>query len=580
MTTHPPVAGSAEMLYELRRRSTAELVDLLQQRPDLAVPPPASLSALAGRALTRSSMDRALAALTTRELAVLDALRTHGFADAEALAMSVGLPPAEVAAVLAILRRRALVVAGAPVWPLREMDSLHPGGPLQPPAFDLTAQPMAAVATQAAWRAEEFARLTARLLEVWQQRPPARLQAGGLPRRELRRTAEALDLAESEAAVVIETAAVAGLVAPGDRRETHFLPTDRVPSWRAAPLGEQWAQLVAPWPRSPRAAWLVGSRTERGTLRAALSTEVERGWVPRLRQRVLHTLAQLPPGSAPEAGQLHELLTWQAPRAPIERSQLEAVVTEAELLGLTGGRALSDAARLLLDLQAPVSQLRAELSAALVAALPPEVDELIVQGDLTGVVPGRPTPALAALLTDAAELESRGGGLTVRFSPASLRRAVAAGRTDVLADLRRHSITPLPQALEYLISEAARSTPVTPPATPPEITAPSPRPAPTVVTAFPGPEQLARVVQQLRDADDESSTMAPGHVVAALREAAATGQSVEVVLADNSGQSRTRLLRPLGVAAGRARLIDVAAGTQISVAVHHIAAVSTIPARD
>ncbi|WP_250448684.1 helicase-associated domain-containing protein, partial [Actinotalea sp. C106] len=95
---------------------------------------------------------------------------------------------------------------------------------------------------------------------------------------------------------------------------------------------------------------------------------------------------------------------------------------------------------------------------ALPAQLPPAVDEVLLQGDLTGIVPGRPSPALGALLDLAAQVESRGAGLTVRFTPDSVRRALDAGRTaeELLAELSRHARSGVPQPLEYLVLDAAR----------------------------------------------------------------------------------------------------------------------------
>ena len=91
------------------------------------------------------------------------------------------------------------------------------------------------------------------------------------------------------------------------------------------------------------------------------------------------------------------------------------------------------------------------------AALPAAVDEFLLQPDLTAVVPGPPTPSCSASSALAADLESTGGASVYRISPASLRRALDAGRTG--ADLQRffaeHSRTPVPQALEYLINDVA-----------------------------------------------------------------------------------------------------------------------------
>ena len=58
----------------LRERSDDELVALLRSRPDLASPSPATLSSLAVRATSRSSLERALAGVDASVLQVLEAV--------------------------------------------------------------------------------------------------------------------------------------------------------------------------------------------------------------------------------------------------------------------------------------------------------------------------------------------------------------------------------------------------------------------------------------------------------------------------------------------------------------------------
>ncbi len=58
----------------LRARSDADLAYLLMARPDLASPAPSSVVAMATRAGTRPSVDRALAGLTRFELQVAEAI--------------------------------------------------------------------------------------------------------------------------------------------------------------------------------------------------------------------------------------------------------------------------------------------------------------------------------------------------------------------------------------------------------------------------------------------------------------------------------------------------------------------------
>ncbi|WP_034230067.1 helicase-associated domain-containing protein, partial [Actinotalea ferrariae] len=110
------------------------------------------------------------------------------------------------------------------------------------------------------------------------------------------------------------------------------------------------------------------------------------------------------------------------------------------------------------DSATPSTEAVLAAAAALAAQLPAPVDEVLLQGDLTGIVPGRPTDALAALLAEAAQVESRGAAVTVRFTEASVRRALDTGRTaeDLLAELSRHARSGVPQPLEYLVLDTAR----------------------------------------------------------------------------------------------------------------------------
>jgi hypothetical protein len=57
-----------------------------------------------------------------------------------------------------------------------------------------------------------------------------------------------------------------------------------------------------------------------------------------------------------------------------------------------------------------------------------------------------------------ADVDSTGGATVFRFSEASIRRGIDAGRTgtDITGFLAQHSKTPVPQALEYLIGDVAR----------------------------------------------------------------------------------------------------------------------------
>ena len=327
--------------------------------------------------------------------------------------------------------------------------------PLPEPALD-----PATVEAESARAAQEVVRLVTDLVTVWQETPAATLRSGGLGVRDLRRLALRLEVDERTAAFVVELASMAGLVVDDGDDPASFAPTLDADDWLTEDLPGRWATLVSAWHSSARTPWLVGSRDERGTLRSALEPELHRAWVPRLRGEVLGVLRAAPAASVP-ADQVTAVLRWRAPRAVPPHEAVDALLAEAALLGVTGAGALSAAGDVLAGvpvLTVADDAARTALAGAMAAALPDAVDDLLLQGDLTGIVPGRPTPALEALLADSAAVESRGSAITVRFTPESVTRALDAGRTgdELLAELASHSRSGLPQPLEYLVRDAAR----------------------------------------------------------------------------------------------------------------------------
>ncbi|MGZ0234296.1 helicase-associated domain-containing protein, partial [Streptomyces sp. CPS1] len=101
----------------------------------------------------------------------------------------------------------------------------------------------------------------------------------------------------------------------------------------------------------------------------------------------------------------------------------------------------------------------AAAAARILAPLLPEpLDHVLLQADLTAVAPGPLERPLAEMLGVLADVESKGGATVYRFTPGSVRRALDAGRTaaDLHDFLTRHSRTPVPQPLAYLIDDVAR----------------------------------------------------------------------------------------------------------------------------
>lgn len=325
-----------------------------------------------------------------------------------------------------------------------------------PPEPQGRAVPTATADAEAASAALELVRRVRLLRQSWDESPPSVLRAGGLGVRDLRRVAAQLETDERATAFVVEVAALAGLVRDDGEAPPSYVPT--VTDWDDLDDAARWARLVEAWLASRRAPWLVGSRDDKGALRAPLSPDLQRPWVPRLRNGVLGVLAAEPAGGtvlAPAPEDVVEVLTWHTPRSVPPATAVEGLLTEAEWLGVTGAGALSTPGRALTTSEDGSGDDPAE---ALRAVLPHEVDEILLQGDLTGIVPGRPSRGLARLLERSTDIESRGAATTVRFSPASVTRALDQGETadGMLDELAHRSPVPVPQPLEYLVRDTAR----------------------------------------------------------------------------------------------------------------------------
>ncbi len=549
----------------LRSRDDTQLATLLRRRPDLALPAPADLPALASRLSVRTSVQRALDGLDAFTLRVLEALALSAGSDgrsdrASALAL---LGPQDAGAfdgAVAELQDLALIWASGPalhlVTSVREALGPYPAG-LGRPAAAL--QPAAAAAltdpqrvaeliadcdpderevldrlaagppigivrdavppagarrrrlrcdwsAAACWwpstahpraaprgghrRAPRRRRAAGRLRRgraprrpgggaragragprgrhggagdaapgrgarrAVDRQPPAQLRAGGLGVRDLRRTARDLGVDEPATAVLVETAAAAGLLNATHEVEPVYLPTAEFDAWLARTPPERWTRLASrlagddppAQPGQPARRARPGHQRARSGRRTRHRAGAAR---PGARAADFAAAGRCAARARGRAGRL----TWQAPRRAGARVPLaEAVLAEADQLGLTVAAGLTGYTRTLLDGS------RAVAEQVLGNALPDPVDHFLVQPDLTMVVPGPPTRELARQLGLVADLESTGGASVYRVTEASVRRALDAGRSSeaLHAFLADHSRTPVPQALTYLVDDAAR----------------------------------------------------------------------------------------------------------------------------
>jgi hypothetical protein len=357
--------------------------------------------------------------------------------------------------------------------------------PLPPaPVAAATHRPQVVDAT-AAGQAYTALTTVEELLKAWDGGGPAVLRAGGLSVRDLKRTAVTLDVPEPAAAFWLELAYAAGLLASDGEADERYAPTPAYDDWLRLPAAERWVLLVTTWLSATRTAGLVGGRDAKDRALAALGPGLDRSVAPEVRQRVLALLAGLPVGAAPDPDSVLARLAWERPArgdragADDPRARLARwTLAEAEQLGVTGRGALSAHGRALLppagsvadagdpaERSAAAAGTPAERSAAAAGAarllaplLPEPLDHVLLQADLTAVAPGPLQRPLADVLGVLADVESKGGATVYRFTPASVRRALDAGRTasDLHAFLAEHSRTPVPQPLAYLIDDVAR----------------------------------------------------------------------------------------------------------------------------
>ncbi|MGB6147248.1 MAG: helicase-associated domain-containing protein, partial [Mycolicibacter algericus] len=223
------------------------------------------------------------------------------------------------------------------------------------------------------------------------------------------------------------------------------------------PTAERWQLLAATWLELPARPSLIGSRGADGKPRAALSTPLFSTAAPLDRRLLLGMLAELPEGAGVDAVSASQALVWRRPRWAnrLQPGPLGELLDEAHALGVLGRGAISTPGRVLFAGSADDST---PAVTAMTRALPEPIDHFLVQADLTVVVPGPLKRELAEELAVVATVESAGAAMVYRVSEQTIRAALDVGRTGagLQAFFARHSKTPVPQGLTYLIDDVAR----------------------------------------------------------------------------------------------------------------------------
>lgn len=300
------------------------------------------------------------------------------------------------------------------------------------------------VDTQTAAVVLDLVALLDEVLEHVEGARPRVLRSGGMAVVDLRALARQTQLDPDDLRLLLDLALGARLLADDESAEPTWRLTTLVDTWREASTAQRWVDLTLPWTTSLRTTLPIGEGAPR-----ALSDDMVWPPIRGLRADVLDVLADGVPAAAVTAA-LRERRPRRMPQdAP---AVVGSVLAEAERLGVTVGGHMGTAVTALVRGASP------RAVEVLEADLPEPVDHALVQADLTAVVPGPPSPGLAAVLRRSATLESRGGASIYRFGEASVRQALDAGLDgeQLLAELAAASRTPLPQGLEYLVRDVAR----------------------------------------------------------------------------------------------------------------------------
>ena len=303
------------------------------------------------------------------------------------------------------------------------------------------------------------------LLETLGAAPISELRSGGLGVREVRRLAKATGIDEARLGLILELAAAAGLIAsglpdphPAGGEAPYWAPTVAADRFAEASAADRWYLLASTWLDLPARPALIGTRGPDAKPYAALADSLYSTAAPLDRRLLLGMLAELPASAGVDKNTASAALIWRRPRwaKRLQPAPVAHLLEEAHLLGLVGRGAISTPGRGMVD--DGLKDGEPDVVDAMARALPAPIDHFLVQADLTVVVPGPLERHLAEELAAVATVESAGTAMVYRVSEQSIRHALDIGQTaDALHSLfNKHSKTPVPQGLTYLIDDVAR----------------------------------------------------------------------------------------------------------------------------
>ncbi|MFZ7087551.1 helicase-associated domain-containing protein [Curtobacterium sp. RRHDQ10] len=372
------------------------------------------------------SIDRALERLPRATLLALrDPTRTDDLGPALALGLATsdpatGTPQVDDAVAERLAARtdlhRALDDGPAPRLPSDRPTEADPrsGGATRVPDAPTDPQAVARATGVAAERAFTTMTTLAELLRQVDDGVVHELAKGGIGAPLGRQLAAVSGAGPEDVGPLLDVLAMVGHV---DTVDQTWSATDEGRSWLVRSWPDRWADLVAHW----------------------------QGALPDPVRGVLALAGD-------DWSDLAALGRWAYPGgAEWLDSDLDRAADVADRLGLVVDQIVTPTGRALLD----ADPRRAVAAAS--ADLPPTVDAVYLQHDLTVIAPGPLTPADDQRLRRVADVEAPGLATRYRISEESIRRALLAGidRAEILDTLSGLSATALPQPVGYLVDQVA-----------------------------------------------------------------------------------------------------------------------------
>ena len=285
------------------------------------------------------------------------------------------------------------------------------------------------------------------LLNFWAEEPADALRAGGLGVRDLKTLSTHLGVDDACTAFIAELAYLTSLISIDANDQ--ILPSNKFDIWLMQSPADRWQMLASQWLITSRVSGLVGRLESKNV--AALGPELDRVNASKVRGLTLSLLKENP-GVAPDWNSFKSVLDWRAPlrrNSSLQDELAEWTLREAEWLGITGQGAIS---------KYGIGFLDGDDLDVINQDLPKTVDHILIQSDNTAIAPGPLEHEISQSLAMMAEIESRGGATVYRFTEATIRRALDHGKTgdEIKSFLTKTSKTPMPQPLEYLITDVAK----------------------------------------------------------------------------------------------------------------------------